>query len=98
MSIGHKRPSETFKQAVSQIERSRMTQSAATPTTATPTKETHDGVRNERQREEGERRTEEIAVPIADTDVVSASSGSSSGDWKARVEALKKRKPAKKDE
>lgn len=97
MSIGHVKPSQSFKQAVSQIERSRMTQSAATPTTATPTTETHDGVRNERQREEGERRTEEIIVPIADTDVVSASSGSSSGDWAKRVEELKRKKHVKKD-
>jgi hypothetical protein len=96
MPIGHKRPSELFKEAVSTIERNRMTAHATKPVNAPMVTEnkhvTGSEEKNERQGIEGERTTQEINVPIVDAGVVSAESGNSSSDWKVRIEAAKKAK------
>lgn len=100
MPIGHKRPSETFREAVSTIERNRMTEHAIAPVTAPMSAEINHGLRNkeqgnERQGIEGERTQEKISVPIVENPTVSAESGTSSSDWKERIEAMKKAKHAK---
>lgn len=96
MPIGHKRPSELFKEAVSMIERNRMAAHATAPVNAPMVQEANHGVRdegkNERQGIEGERTPQEIGVPIVESSVVSAESGNSTSDWKDRIEAAKKAK------
>jgi hypothetical protein len=96
MPIGHKRPSELFKEAVSTIERNRMAAHATAPVNAAMVTENKhvrsSEEKNERQGIEGERTTQEIGVPIVESSVVSAESGNATSDWQARIEATKKAK------
>ena len=96
MPIGHKRPSELFREAVSMIEHNRMAAHAAAPVNAPMVQEGNHGVpdpgKNDRQGIEGERTPQEIGVPIVESPVVSAESGNSTSDWKERIEAVKKAK------
>lgn len=99
MPIGHKRPSELFREAVSMIEHNRMATHATNPVNAPMVQENKhvndSEEKNERQGIEGERTTQEINVPIVDVGVVSAESGNATSDWKVRIEAMKKAKYAK---
>jgi hypothetical protein len=96
MPIGHKRPSELFKEAVSMIEHNRMAAHATNPVNAPMVQENKhvsgSEEKNERQGIEGERTTQEINVPIVEAAVVSAESGNSTSAWKERIEAVKKAK------
>lgn len=102
MPIGHVKPSQSFRDAVSAIERHRMAEQATAPVTAPMSAEINHGLQNkesgnERQGIEGERTLEKISVPIVEAPTVSAESGLSSSDWKERIEAAKRLKHTKPD-